>query len=349
MRFIVPFKFEHVFTPYVLHDLRQLEISPEWIMEYVLYIWLTLAENQEDRIYEQVAADIAEGFLTTVDYDDESVNSRAGIFSHTADRYVHLIKDVYDQMAPYLGNLPMGAPDKVLDTMTLDNFLPNAVAIRFVFEEEEEPVYMKGGAWRHYPKALLAEPHPRPNFSDKTFEEALCRMSDRFPPAYKLRVAPRENKHMHWDENEFDLSTTSAPLSPELARLASKILRFQHAMDHGVSDRNAEVQQIDRDREASRAASERREAFRAQNLRDLDEVIRNRSIPRPAPEPTTDRWESLRKVVESLGANSTEEARPIPTAPAPTLNDLKVIQQNDPALFQEILKKDHESRKKFKK
>lgn len=327
MRFIVPFKFEHVFTPYVLHDLHQLEISPEWIMEYVLYIWLTLAENVEDRIYEQVAQDISEGFLTTADYDDESVNSRAGIFSHTADRYVHLIKDVYDQLSPYLGSMPMGAPDKVLDTMTLDNFLPNAVAIRFVFEEEEEPVYLKSGAWRHYPKALLAEPRPRPNFSDKTYEEALCRLADRFPPAYKLHVAPREKTHMHWDENEFDLDAAKTPISPELAKLAGKILRFQHAMDHGVN--------------------ERRVAYEAHQQKHLDEVIKNRSIPKkePAsPAPTKDQWETLRHVAESLGV----EPRPEQVAPVPTLNDLKVIQQNDPALFQEILKKDHESRKKSK-
>lgn len=247
-RFIVPFNFAKVFTPHELHDLQRMGMTPEWILEFVLYIWEVLVENQDDRVYDVVCETISESFIREEDYENESLDSRASVFSVEADRYIYLIKQTFEQMFPYLQDLPKGEPGRVLDTMTLDNYLPNAVVINFVFEDHDEPIVLKDAKefrFTHYPPAFLAEPQCRPVYSDKSYAEFMLRnpppLCYQFDPVQKSARPSELPPHLEWDPNEFDFSKVAEPLSPEMKKLLARNLRMAITLGSGIPFSEAQL------------------------------------------------------------------------------------------------------------
>lgn len=135
LRTVVPVCFNGLFDQHEVQIIESTGLTPCWILEYVMCVWLKLdfnmRHNQDDDIFEFIVDDIHSHLSEDViSHSDHLVT-----FGYVADYIVNMCKRTFGIFKPYLNNIVEGDRTYQLLAANVEKISTDFITLLFVYDD----------------------------------------------------------------------------------------------------------------------------------------------------------------------------------------------------------------------
>lgn len=134
LKLIVPHTIDSLIGGYEQDLLISVAVDPDWIVSWTFRHWDLVAEGDRSLELYDVLFDVLVCQLDGLDLDSTGYRQRYSIIEENSDQLVNITQDIRKKLYPYIGDLPLGAPEVILMGVDHERHSKESMLVSFALD-----------------------------------------------------------------------------------------------------------------------------------------------------------------------------------------------------------------------